>query len=156
MADAPSVGLREFLERLLDERDRQYDARFRAADLAMQAAVSAQREAVALAFVANEKAIVKSEEAQRAYNERSNEFRGQLDDQAKMLMPRSEATALIRSMEEKFYAGRDASDRERNVLSDRIGALENNQANLQGRIWAVTAVAWLVALAVSIALRFIS
>jgi len=156
MADAPSVGLREFLERLLDERDRQYDARFPAAEIAVQAALLAQKEGVSLAFAVNEKPIVRSEEAQRAYNERSNEFRGQLDDQAKMLMPRSETNTMLRSMEEKINAARDASDRERSVLGERITAIENSLANLQGRIWAVTAVAWLVALAVSITLWFIS
>jgi hypothetical protein len=57
------------VHRLPDERERQIDIRFKASDIAGSAV-----------FVANEKAIVKSEEGQRAYNERSNEFRGQLDD----------------------------------------------------------------------------
>lgn len=37
-----------------------------------------------------EKAIMKAERAQADYNVRSNEFRGQLADQAKMLLPRAE------------------------------------------------------------------
>ena len=80
-------AFREPVHRLLDERERQIDIRLKASDIAVSAA-----------FVANEKAIVKSQEVQRAYNERSNEFRGELDGQAKMLMPRSEAAALIRSL----------------------------------------------------------
>jgi len=147
--------VRDFMQRLVDEHEKQYDARFRAAEIAVTAAFAAQKESVTNAFAASEKAIVKSEEAQRAYNERSNEFRGQLDDQAKMLMPRSEATALIRSLEDKLYATTQASDRERANLIDRLSSLEKGSANLQGRMWAITALAWVIALAVSIALRFV-
>jgi hypothetical protein len=147
--------MRDFMQRLVDERDKQYDARFRAAEVAMAAAFAAQKESMANAFLASDKAIVKSEEAQRAYNERSNEFRGQLDDQAKMLMPRSEVTAMMHSLEDKFYATTQAGDRERATLTDRLSSLEQGSANLQGRIWAITALAWVIALAVSIALRFI-
>jgi len=160
------TDLRDFMQRVLDERDRQYDARFRAAEIAVTAALAAQKDSVVNAFLASEKAIIKAEEAQREYNVRSNEFRGQLDDQAKMLMPRLEASALIHSMEDKLYASTLANDRERTLLIDRlavertqlmerIGILERGSANLQGRMWAVTALAWVVALAVSIALRFI-
>lgn len=160
------TDLRDFMQRVLEERDRQYDARFRAFDIAVTAGFAAQKESVANAFSASEKAIIKAEEAQRAYNERSNEFRGQLDDQAKMLMPRSEATALIRSLEDKLQATSQSDGRERTLLTDRlalertqlmerIGILEKGAANLQGRMWAITAVAWVVTVGVSIALRFI-
>jgi hypothetical protein len=40
------------------------------------------KEQTRASFEASEKAIVKAENAQRDYNVRSNEFRGQLDDQA--------------------------------------------------------------------------
>ena len=146
--------VRDFMQRLVDERDKQYDARFRAAEIAVTAAFAAQKESVTNAFIASEKAIVKSEEAQRAYNERSNEFRGQLDDQAKMLMPRSEVTAMMHSLEDKLYAATQAGERERAILIDRLSFLEKGSANLQGRMWAITALAWVIALAVSIALRF--
>ncbi len=97
-----TIRLREFYERVIDERDRQYDQRFRAAEIALSAALSAQEKAVAAAFLASEKAIIKAEEAQKDYNIRSNEFRGQLDDQAKTLMPRPETVALFKAMDEKL------------------------------------------------------
>jgi hypothetical protein len=169
--------MRELIVRLVDERDRLYAVRFRAAEMhinsvfeahanslrvafqaqekSVEAHFTAQEKAVAAAFSASDKAIIKSEEAQRAYNERSNEFRGQLDDQAKMLMPRAEASALIHATEDKLYATTISNDRERALLIDRLGALEKGSANLQGRLWAITAVAWFVALAVSVALKFI-
>jgi len=95
---------REILERIIEERDRLYDMRFRAGEIAVNAALAAQEKAVNAAFLASEKAIIKAEEAQREYNVRSNEFRGQLDDQAKLLMPRSEANAVFAATNEKIDA----------------------------------------------------
>ena len=98
----PDIPIREFIERIVDERDRQYDMRFRASEIAVQAALLAQKELTASSFAASEKAIIKAEEAQRDYNQRSNEFRGQLDDQAKMLMPRIEVVGLFKGVDDKF------------------------------------------------------
>jgi hypothetical protein len=72
----------------------------------------------------------------------------------------------MRSLEDKLYATAQVAERERTLLtdwvanertqiSDRIGSLEKGAANLQARLWAITAAAWVVALAVSIALKFI-
>lgn len=79
------IPLREFLERVVDERDKFYQSRFHAAEIAVSTALAAQ-----------EKAVAKAEDAQKEYNIRSNEFRGQLDDQAKLLMQRQEALGLFR------------------------------------------------------------
>jgi chromosome segregation ATPase len=92
------------LEKLIDERDRLYDSRFKAAEVAVSAALAAQEKAVNAAFTASEKAVLKAEQAQKEYNERSNEFRGQLDDQAKTLMPRPETLNMFKSIEEKLVA----------------------------------------------------
>ena len=111
------IALREYLEHLLNariigveglisERDRLYGARFEAAGVAVNAALAAQEKAVSAAFLASEKAIIKAEDAQREYNVRSNEFRGQLDDQAKMLMPRAETMTMFRAMEERLESMR--------------------------------------------------
>jgi hypothetical protein len=89
------------IEALVNERDRQYDARFRAAEIAVNAALVAQEKSVSTAFLASEKAVLKAEQAQKEYNERSNEFRGQLDDQAKTLMPRPETLNMFKALEEK-------------------------------------------------------
>ena len=96
------VSMREFLERVIDERDRLYDSRFRAAEIAVNAALAAQEKAVTAAFLASEKAIIKAEEAQKDYNNRSNEFRGQLDDQAKRLMARDESLGLFKAGDDKL------------------------------------------------------
>lgn len=112
---ASEVGIKEFFERVVDERDKQYDGRFRASEIAVNAALAAQEKAVTAAFIASEKAIIKAEDAQREYNVRSNEFRGQLDDQAKLLMQRTEALSL-------FKADADKIDAQRIVFDNRLEA----------------------------------
>ena len=98
------VSMIEASDRLMVERDRMYDMRFRTAETAVNAALVAQDKQTSSSFLASEKAVLKAEEAQREYNVRSNEFRGQLDDQAKMLMPRAEVAALLKAMEEKIIS----------------------------------------------------
>lgn len=51
-------------------------------------------------FTAQDKAVAKAEEAQQAYNERSNEFRAALDDQGKTMITRSEADQRFDQMHE--------------------------------------------------------
>lgn len=104
-----AISLREHFEAeiatlrlLIDERDRLYTAQFKASEVAVAAALLAQKESVSNAFLASEKAIVKAEDAQKDYNIRSNEFRGQLDDQAKTLMPRLETLSLFKSVDDKI------------------------------------------------------
>jgi len=132
------VSLKEYLERLIDERDRRlvgvidernahYDTRFKAAETAVAAALAAQEKATASNFAANEKAIVKAEDAQREYNIRSNEFRGQLDDQAKTLMPRNEADTRFTAMAEKIDTLQVSMDEK--LIALRNDATANYEAN---------------------------
>lgn len=104
MNDWTIETLKSYMDAILSERDRQYDTRFRASEIAVNAALAAQEKAVAAAFLASEKAIVKAEDAQKDYNVRSNEFRGQLDDQAKTLMPRTETLGLFKNIDDKLVA----------------------------------------------------
>jgi len=107
------------LRALMDERDRLYGQSFQAAEVAVGAALSAQEKAVNAAFMASEKAIVKAEQAQKEYNERSNEFRGQLADQAVTLMPRPETMSMFKAMDDKLSAAQVG-------LDIRIGTLQEN------------------------------
>jgi nitrogen regulatory protein PII-like uncharacterized protein len=86
----------------VDERDRLYLEKFRASEIAVAAAITASDKQTTASFASSEKAIMKAEEAQREYNVRSNEFRGQLDDQVKTLMPRTESQTLFKSYEDKL------------------------------------------------------
>jgi hypothetical protein len=153
--DDITVKIREFLERIMDERDRLYVDKFKAAETAVNTALAAQEKAVnaalaaqekqtASSFAASEKAIVKAENAQTEYNMRSNEFRGQLDDQAKMLMPRAEVNALLKAIEEKIYssktelesrltAANTASEKTIDTLTKDISGLRESRSEGSGR-----------------------
>jgi hypothetical protein len=92
----------ESLKQLVDERDRRYADRFTEQKVAVDAALTAQKE---LYFVVNESskdAIIKAEASQKEVNVRSNEFRGQLSDQAARLMPRSETESIERGLRERW------------------------------------------------------
>jgi uncharacterized protein related to proFAR isomerase len=52
------------------------------------------------ALKSTQKAIDKAESAQTAYNDRSNEFRGALDDQAKLQLSRTEAEGKFQQLRE--------------------------------------------------------
>ncbi len=97
MSDIP---LKEYIERIFTERDARYVEMFRSNDTAVRAALAAQEKQVNSAFEASEKAIVKAETAQTAYNLRSNEFRASLDDQAKLLLTRTEADVRFQQFRE--------------------------------------------------------
>jgi biopolymer transport protein ExbB/TolQ len=70
------------------------DERYAAQTQALDAAFEAQKLSVAAALAAAEKATTKAETAADKRFEATNEFRGQLKDQAATLMSRAEAQAL--------------------------------------------------------------
>lgn len=114
------------IKELVDERDRLYQQKFASGEVALSAALVAQEKSVASAFAASDKAITKAEDAQREYNARSNEFRGQLDDQAKSFMVRTEVTALLRQFDEKLETSKQELGRRidelRTASLERAGA----------------------------------
>ena len=90
------------LRRVMDERDKMYTERAMRDRLALEAALIAAKEVTATSFSASKEAIAKADTAQHEYNIRSNEFRGQLDDQAKRLISRSEVEVLLKGVEDKI------------------------------------------------------
>jgi seryl-tRNA synthetase len=139
-----AVALRAYLERIIDERDRQYDMRFRASEVAVTAAFAAQEKSTAAAFLSSEKAIVKAEEAQKAYNAVHNDLSRKMDRQTETFIARSE-------LEDKLKAVTAVID----AKEVRLSALENGMSNIQGRMWAIGVGIMVLSMAVSIALHFI-
>lgn len=121
------------LEKLVDERDRLYLEKFKGAEVAVAAALAAQEKSVNSAFAASEKAIVKAEQAQKEYNERSNEFRGQLDDQAKTLMPRPETLSMFRGVEDKISSSVAALDAKIHGVDVQIDSLRLSRSEGSGK-----------------------
>ena len=136
------VSLREYIERVVQEMDRRYGERWEAQQQAVQAALLAQEKAVQAAFTGANEAINKAEAAQRAYNERSNEFRAALDDAQKTLLSRAEAAAEFRRMEERIHTVANTLDAYKAALAEEIKGLRESRALAQGRgagqgaVWA--------------------
>lgn len=131
------------LEDFYGERDRRYEDRFRAieggtaekfraAEVAVAAALAAQEKAVNAAFLASEKAIVKAEGAQSDYNERSNEFRGQLDDQAKTLISKDEAITRFTVGEQRLEDARKSYDVQFDDIKKQLGSLRESRSESFG------------------------
>src|ERR1039458_4211811 len=115
-------------DRLYIERDRRYEDRFKGAEDKVALALSAQKELNTVVQAAADKAITKSEEAQSAYNQRSNEFRQSLDDQNRIQLPRVEADSRFTSLEGKLTDKTTALD---NKIDDRFKTLNNNIDDLK-------------------------
>jgi len=138
-------NLREFIHVMLVEMEKRYDGRF--ADLkesidarfdeqrnavttalnaqvtAMQAALAAADRAGAAAMAAADRAVAKAETATEKRFDGVNEFRQTLADQQRTLMPRSEVTLMINSLEEKIV-----------VMALDVTALKGTKAGI-GQGW---------------------
>jgi len=126
------VDMREFLERVIDERDKQYDARFRAAEIAVNAAFAAQKELTAAAFSASEKAITKAEQAQTAYNVVHNDLSRKLDEQNKATIPRPEIMALFGAVDQKLESMRASFAKDIDSIGIDIRGLRESRSETGG------------------------
>jgi hypothetical protein len=90
---------------------------------------------------ASQRAIGKAEEAQSEVNKKSNEFRGQLADQAERLYPRAEAEVLQRETERRMR------------ILEGSESKGKGGADLADKLWAVLATLAAVALAVVLILH---
>ena len=115
-------------EKLMDERNDWYGERDKDRQISVDKALTAAKELSNQASTASKEAITKNETAQHEYNLRSNEFRGQLDDQAKRLIARTEVEALLKAIQERFEAAArnlqekiDMNDREIRAVRENVG-----------------------------------
>jgi len=92
------ISLREHFSFAIAELDKRVDQRFEQNDKALQAALLAAKEAVAAALTAAKEAVDKAETAAGKRFEATNEFRGQLSDQAAQFMSREVADAQFREL----------------------------------------------------------
>jgi hypothetical protein len=120
------------LEKLMSERDRRYDERFEAQKDAVQAALVAAKELTAAAFAAAKEAISKSEVAQTAYNATHNDLTRKMDAQYKEMLPRQEADARFKGVEEKISELREFRSQYSGHEVQRVESRGTSQ-------WAVTA-----------------
>ena len=101
------------LKDLIVANDKRYEQRYEASQKALEAALvaqkdavkeafAAQKEAISAALAAQDRAVSKAEMASEKRFEGVNEFRAQLGDQQRTLMPRVEAENRLGTMGEKI------------------------------------------------------
>ena|ERR1700722_13849058 len=144
--------------------------RYEAQQTGVTAALAAAEKAVNAALIAAEKAVDKAEGAQQLRNEAQNEFRKSLSDLSALMWTTKEGLSTVDSVRRESSTAtenldkkiatlattrQDATEQLRKSVEGRLGILETAAANMQGRIWAVSAVWGLVVLAVSIGVRFL-
>lgn len=127
---------------MLREKDLRDNQRFEAQQLALRDALSAQEKAVTAALIAAERAVNKAEAAQEKRNEATNEFRGQLSDQAANLMPRREAQVLIDALAEKVT-----------IMQRRVNETGGRAAGLNDAWGYLIGVAGIIAAVVALIVR---
>ena len=122
-------GIRDYFEKwisgfekLMEERDRRYEERFHASEKAAETALVAQQKSTDAAFKSAQTAIDKAEQAQAAYNARSNEFRAALEDANKNNISKSEYNAGHASLVDRV-------DRQDQNLSEKIDNLREQFIN---------------------------
>lgn len=147
--------LRGYFESILKERDEKYSQRFISQEERTTLLFAGQEKLTGQSFSSSEAAIMKAEQAQKELNAKSNEFRGQLSDQAKMFMPRAEAERgdenLTKRMDDQYKNFTDKLeffvknyDDKREILlknvtdkidsqTDLINSLNNRITTMEGR-----------------------
>jgi len=97
-------AIKDHYDVLIAEIDKRYQARFLAVEQAVTTAFVAQEKAITAALLSAQAAVTKADIANEKRFDGVNEFRAQLGDQQRTLMPRSESEALFKSMSDKVEA----------------------------------------------------
>jgi hypothetical protein len=104
----PAVPVREFIERVMDERDRLYDTRFAASKTAVDAALAAQEKATNAAFLASEKAITKADVNAEKWRENANEWRASMLDREIKFASKAEMEAELKAIRSEISGLRES------------------------------------------------
>jgi hypothetical protein len=121
--------LMEERDKRYDERDKRVDQSFRESKEAVQSALAAAKEQTGATFLASEKAIVKAEDAQRAYNQAHNDLLRKQD----LLVPRLEWEGRNKSIDDKLIDLRKGFEVQLAGLDASITVLSKTLAAMEGR-----------------------
>ncbi len=151
-------GLRELFmakisaqKEIMDERDRLYKERDETRVLAVDSALKAVEKQTEISFVASERALQKAEASQQNYNIRSNEFRGQLEDQARRLMSKDEYVSSHKNLELRVDRVDMDVRRIQTELSAMAGSKETSTVGRHHNEWLVGTILGGVALITAVA-----
>ncbi len=138
----------KYVNQRLTDMALQLRERYEAQQTGVTAALAAAEKAVNAALIAAEKAVDKAEGAQQLRNEAQNEFRKSLSDLSGLMWTIKEGQGAVDSLRREWIVSHQS-------LVDRTTKLETASANVQGRIWAVSAIFAIFALAIQVVTRFI-
>jgi hypothetical protein len=139
----------KFINQRFGDLSLQLRERYEAQQTGVTAALAAAEKAVNAALIAAEKAVDKAEGAQQLRNEAQNEFRKSLSDLSGLMWTIKEGTEKVESLRRELTITQ-------NTTVSRVSTLETHYANLQGRIWAVSALFAVGALGIDVAVRFLT
>ena len=134
MADPEHIPLRQFIERVLDERDRSYLERFAALERSMYSALAAQKEFTTAAFAASQKAADRAEILLSEFKASSNEWRQALNDAYQNMKLETREYA-----ERNLREAKGAIDKTIDEMKDQIHKLQESRSEHAGHEKAVTA-----------------
>ena len=138
----------KYINQRLSDLSLQLRERYESQQVGVTNALAAAEKAVNAALIAAEKAVDKAEGAQQLRNVAQNEFRQSLADLSKLMWTRQEGATAVESVSRELSAGITTLDK-------RVLPLEAAYANLQGRMWAISAGWGILVLVASFAVRFI-
>jgi hypothetical protein len=137
----------KFINQRFSDLSLQLRERYEAQQTGLAAALAAAEKAVNAALIAAEKAVDKAEGAQQLRNEAQNEFRKSLSDLSGLMWTIKEGSTAVESLRRELTLTQRA-------LEERLSKLEAAYANIQGRVWAVSALFAIVSLALTVGVRF--
>ena len=158
----------KYINQRFTDMSQQLRERYEAQQTGVTAALAAAEKAVNAALIAAEKAVDKAEGAQQLRNEAQNEFRKSLSDLSGLMWTIKEGTSTVDGLRRELSQALASLDQRvsrlsqesatvsaHNSLNVRIGLLETGAANIQGRIWSVSALFAVIALSLELGFRFI-
>ncbi len=119
---------------VMSERDKRYDSQFKSGETAVASALAAAEKQTTAAFLSSEKAIVKAEEAQKAYNQTHNDLNRKMDDQYKSMMPRPEAEKQFESWGNKMADAKEQLGNTREEVLRELGILRESSSREIGAL----------------------
>lgn len=130
------ITFEKYINQRFSDLSLQLRERYEAQQTGLAAALAAAEKAVNAALIAAEKAVDKAEGAQQLRNVAQNEFRQSLSDLSKLMWTRLEGTEKVESFRREYLTGHEG-------IMERVARLESGFSNIQGRMWAISAV-WAV------------
>jgi len=125
--------LRAHIATVMAQIELRFDAAITAAELRNEQRFTAQQQAIKDAFVAAEKAVFVAEANAEKWRGNANEWRGAMSDRERTLMPRSEAEARYKGIDEKHDALAARVEAGDKVNSEAVRALALATEKTAGR-----------------------